>query len=156
MDKIPLKNPISGVFDSDPGDENQLMPARICGICRGFRSKLKPCTTKLPRVNMKLISNTETQARSPMPGVTVKSLVKIGGPVSKWIYRNFFPKPFFGHNGSGMHVYQSIWKGKENMCFDENESTKISEFLRYFIGDPTQICQRILRQPIHGQIPIND
>ncbi len=46
----------------------------------------------------------------------------------------FMPKPLFEDNGSGMHVHQSLWKGKENVFFDEAGYAGISETARYYIG----------------------
>lgn len=46
----------------------------------------------------------------------------------------FMPKPFFGDNGSGMHVHQSIWKNGENIMYDETGYAGLSEQARHYIG----------------------
>jgi len=45
----------------------------------------------------------------------------------------FMPKPVFGDNGSGMHVHQSIWKGK-NSLFAGKAYAGLSETALYYIG----------------------
>ncbi len=45
----------------------------------------------------------------------------------------FMPKPLFGDNGSGMHVHQSIWKGKKP-TFAGDGYAGSSEVMRYYIG----------------------
>ena len=46
----------------------------------------------------------------------------------------FMPKPLFGDNGSGMHVHQSIWKGGENVFYDESGYALLSQTAKYYIG----------------------
>lgn len=46
----------------------------------------------------------------------------------------FMPKPLFGDNGSGMHVHQSLWKGKTNVFFDEAGYAALSDTAKYYIG----------------------
>ncbi len=45
----------------------------------------------------------------------------------------FMPKPLFEDNASGMHVHQSIWKGKTNL-FHGTQYADLSELGRYYIG----------------------
>jgi len=46
----------------------------------------------------------------------------------------FMPKPIFQDNGSGMHCHQSIWKGNENLFYDEKGYAGLSDMARYYIG----------------------
>ena len=48
---------------------------------------------------------------------------------------SFLPKPIFGDNGSGMHVHVSLWKEKENLFYDPQDTYgELSQTARYFIG----------------------
>ncbi|MFM8322049.1 MAG: type I glutamate--ammonia ligase [Chloroflexota bacterium] len=46
----------------------------------------------------------------------------------------FMPKPMFGDNGSGMHVHVSLWKGGQNVFYDETGYAQLSDDAKYFIG----------------------
>jgi glutamine synthetase len=46
----------------------------------------------------------------------------------------FMPKPLFGDNGSGMHVHQSLWKGKDNLFYDQKGYAGLSDRARWYIG----------------------
>lgn len=46
----------------------------------------------------------------------------------------FMPKPLFGDNGSGMHVHQSLWRGDENIFFDETGYAQLSDNAKFYIG----------------------
>jgi glutamine synthetase len=44
------------------------------------------------------------------------------------------PKPLFMDNGSGMHVHQSLWKGKKNLFFEGGTYADLSKTALYYIG----------------------
>jgi len=46
----------------------------------------------------------------------------------------FMPKPLFGDNGSGMHVHSSLWRGEDNVFFDETGYAQLSDTAKYYIG----------------------
>lgn len=56
----------------------------------------------------------------------------------------FMPKPLFQDNGSGMHVHQSLWKGKTNLFYDENGYALISQTAKWYIGGLLKHCPAVL------------
>ena len=43
------------------------------------------------------------------------------------VYATFMPKPVYGINGSGMHVYQSLFSGENNAFYDPEDPYKLSQ-----------------------------
>ncbi|HEU0117036.1 MAG TPA: type I glutamate--ammonia ligase [Alphaproteobacteria bacterium] len=78
-------------------------------------------------------------------GIKFDTLVKCGDnmQIYKYVVHNvaatfgktatFMPKPVFGDNGSGMHVHQSVWKGKTPL-FAGKKYAGLSDFALYYIG----------------------
>ena len=74
------------------------------------------------------------------------SLLKMGDNLLKYKYVikqvawrhnktvTFMPKPIFQDNGSGMHVHQSLWKGKKNLFFEKGKYADLSTMALHYIG----------------------
>lgn len=50
------------------------------------------------------------------------------------LYASFMPKPVFGIPGSGMHIHQSLWKGKDNAFYDEKDKYNLSDIAYSFLA----------------------
>jgi glutamine synthetase len=49
-------------------------------------------------------------------------------------YATFMPKPLFEHNGNGMHVHQSLFKGEKNAFYDKKGSDYLSRTAKYYMA----------------------
>ncbi len=50
------------------------------------------------------------------------------------IHASFMPKPLDTENGNGMHLNQSLWKGKENLFYDEGSDFILSETAKKYLS----------------------
>ena len=67
--------------------------------------------------------------------ITFKTVLKAVA-LAQGLHATFMPKPFFGQNGSGMHVHQSLYdvKAGSNAFFDPKDRYHLSDTAYYFIG----------------------
>lgn len=49
-------------------------------------------------------------------------------------HATFMPKPFFGINGSGMHVHQSLWKNGDNAFYDGKDKYGLAKIAYQFMA----------------------
>ena len=75
-----------------------------------------------------------TDALTMADNVMTYRLVVKQVAVQNGFYATFMPKPVFGINGSGMHVHQSLFKGKNNAFFDSNDKYNLSKVAKSFIA----------------------
>ena len=50
------------------------------------------------------------------------------------VYASFMPKPLAGHNGSGMHVNMSLFKGERNAFFEAKDKLHLSKTAKQFLA----------------------
>lgn len=50
------------------------------------------------------------------------------------VHASFMPKPLATENGSGMHLYQSLFRGDENAFFDQEAPAYLSPLARQYIA----------------------
>lgn len=104
---------------------------------------------KLNAAGIEVERDTHERATAGSAEIDIKydSLVKIADTMLlfKYIIKNvaythgkqatFMPKPLFGHNGSGMHTHNSLWKGGEPVFYDKKGSYhNLSQTAMYYIG----------------------
>ena len=61
--------------------------------------------------------------------LVVKEVAIAGG-----VHATFMPKPLFGQNGSGMHVHQSLFRGKRNAFYDPKDPMYLSPVARGYVA----------------------
>jgi len=57
------------------------------------------------------------------------------------VFATFMPKPLYGHNGSGMHTHQSLFKGEHNAFFDPHDKYHLSEVAKKYIAGLLRHCR---------------
>lgn len=65
--------------------------------------------------------------------VTAKLVIKELA-LAKGVYATFMPKPISGINGSGMHTYQSLFKGADNAFYSADDPFHLSQDAKYFVA----------------------
>ncbi len=74
--------------------------------------------------------------------ITAKYIVKRVA-IENGYYATFMPKPVEGINGSGLHVHQSLFKGKENAFYSEKNDTGLSDVAEFYIAGLLQHAKEI-------------
>jgi glutamine synthetase len=75
-----------------------------------------------------------TDALTMADSVMTYRLVVKQVAIEHGFHATFMPKPVFGINGSGMHVHQSLFKGKRNAFFDSSDKYNLSKTAKHYIA----------------------
>jgi glutamine synthetase len=133
---LPGATDMRGYFDSDPTDESHLLKRDIAMYAEKFPGV---CVETVHHEVARSQHEIDIKYAEPVvisdACITVKQVIKVVAARRGFI-ATFMPKPWSGHNGSGMHVHMSLWdpKGKTNLFYDANAPNGISKLMRYWIG----------------------
>lgn len=127
---------LGGYFDYYPGDLTDDIRREISEYAEKFGIEIEVTHHEVAKgqneVDFKYDEGLTTADRT----VTIKMIIKVVAAKNGYV-ATFMPKPFYGVNGSGMHIHQSLWSLdlKTNLCYSEDEDKGfLSDIARYAIG----------------------
>jgi len=133
---VPAPIDLGGYFDLHPGDLTEDLRRDIADYAEAFGIEIEIAHHEVAlgqnEIDFKYGEALETADRA----VTMKMITKSVASHHNYL-ATYMPKPFFGINGSGMHVHQSVWSsdGKRNLFYSDSEkSGYLSETALSFIA----------------------
>jgi len=133
---VPTGTDMRGYFDSDPTDESHLLKREIAQYAEKFPGvTVETVHHEVARSQHEIDIRYDEALPISDACVTVKQVIKVAAARRGYI-ATFMPKPWSGHNGSGMHVHMSLWdaKSRKNVFYDAKSPNGISDRMRWWIG----------------------
>jgi len=132
---VPTPMDFSGYFDLHPSGVSEDIRRKMADAAECFGIEIEVAHHEVAvgqnEIDFRYDEAMVTADRTVTMKMVIKSIAKQNGFLA-----TFMPKPFYGVNGSGMHVHQSLWSlDGENLFFADNEETGyLSDLALYFIG----------------------
>jgi glutamine synthetase len=129
---IPLPHDRVGYFDLG-GDLALRIRRQMCDRLQQFGIELEAGHHEVGRSQHEidlLYNNAITLADNILTArIVIKKVAEEHG-----LYATFMPKPIFGSAGNGMHIHQSIFKGKKNCFSDPKDAYGLSKFAYQYLA----------------------
>jgi len=132
---VPTPMDFSGYFDLHPSGISEDIRRKMADAAECFGIEIEVAHHEVAvgqnEIDFRYDEAMVTADRAVTMKMVIKSIAKQNGFLA-----TFMPKPFYGVNGSGMHVHQSLWSlDGDNLFFADNEDTGyLSDLALYFIG----------------------
>ncbi len=131
--KGPEAHDMRGYFDFDPGDEGEKMRRQIVVWAQNIGIQVDTAHHEGAKGQHEVDFRYDQPIPTSDHAMMLKMLIRV--VASKFGYiGTFMPKPFFGHNGSGMHIHQSLWANGENKFYDADAPGNVSSIMKKFIA----------------------
>lgn len=133
--KFPQPLDLKGYFDLYPGDLTENLRREMADAAESFGITIEVAHHEVAlgqnEIDFKYDEAMITADRTVTMKMIMKSVAARHGYIA-----TFMPKPFYGINGSGMHVHQSLWTldGQNTFFEDDSEKSYLSETALNFIG----------------------
>jgi len=122
-----------GYFDYDPYDINEKVRYTIAEYCDLMGIEIEALHHEVALGQHEVDFRYDEAVNTADNTNTIKMIIKTVAAKNN-MTATFMPKPFAGINGSGMHVHQSLWKGQNNVFYDESDKDNISIMMRKWIA----------------------
>ncbi len=128
-------NDYAGYFDYGPIDQGEKVRSEIIGILSDLGYNPEAAHHEVSPGQHEIDLRYDYALTIADRILTLKAAIKRVA-LRHELYATFMPKPFFGINGTGMHVHQSFISldGRENMFYDPNGKWELSDTLLHYVG----------------------
>ncbi|NPA75692.1 MAG: glutamine synthetase [Euryarchaeota archaeon] len=128
-------NDHAGYFDYGPIDQGERVRSEIIGILEGMGYNPEAAHHEVSPGQHEIDLRYDYALKIADRILTLKATIK-SVSLRHGLYATFMPKPFYGINGTGMHVHQSLLSvdGEENKFYDPDERWELSELALHYIA----------------------
>ena len=128
-------NDYAGYFDYGPIDQGEKVRSEIIGLLSNLGYNPEAAHHEVSPGQHEIDLRYDYALTIADRILTLKAAIKRVA-LRHNLYATFMPKPFFGINGTGMHVHQSLISldGRENMFYDPNGKWELSDTLLHYVG----------------------
>lgn len=128
-------NDYAGYFDYGPIDQGEKVRSEIIGLLSELGYEPEAAHHEVSPGQHEIDLRYDYALRIADRILTLKAAIKRTA-LRHNLYATFMPKPFFGINGTGMHVHQSLISvdGEKNMFYDPNGRWELSDTLIHYVG----------------------
>jgi len=134
--EAPTPIDMAGYFDFHPSDLTDDLRREIADAAEKFGIEIEISHHEVARGQNEMDFKYDEGLAAADRAVTMKVVTKVVAAKNGYV-ASFMPKPFFGVNGSGMHVHQSLWNSEatSNLFYaDDPAKGYLSDLARYSIG----------------------
>ncbi len=128
-------NDYAGYFDYGPIDQGEKVRSEIIGLLSKLGYDPEAAHHEVSPGQHEIDLRYDYALKIADRILTLKATIKRVA-LRHGLYATFMPKPFFGINGTGMHVHQSLISldGKRNVFYDPHARWELSETLLHYVG----------------------
>lgn len=132
-DMLAKPSDLRGYFDWDPKELNEQMRRKMADYCLKMGIDIEVLHHEVATGQHEIDFRYGPAIDTADNTITIKMIVKVVAALSDG-FGTFMPKPFYGVNGSGMHVHQSLWKDGKNAFYDASDENQVSDVMKQFIA----------------------
>ncbi|MBD3354001.1 MAG: hypothetical protein GF364_21140 [Candidatus Lokiarchaeota archaeon] len=133
LETVAKPSDMRGYFDFDPHDVNEKMRRQMSEYCLKMGIEIEALHHEVATGQHEIDILYDECVNMADKTITLKMIVKVVAALNGMV-GTFMPKPFFGANGSGQHVHQSLWQDGKNAFYDPDDEMNCSKIMKKYIA----------------------